>query len=237
MSSRVTVDVARETPSSCPTRTRCALVLPSVSRTSCALGWAPGAPGRGRPNSGSSMRRSCSKLGGNCIQAEGPTGTLSTLLTCQHRAGPRRPRGGARGFMTRPPGCARRQRLPSAIGPSSRVPPRLGPLSPQGSCHPWKENKVIDSGSRPICRSPGSLTFEPHAQASPGHLTLSAVTPGLTTSPNAQTPPALRSQPALPWSSTPLSLSPVPAQAPHLGSVRSSFQVWGTPSLSPHSLF
>lgn len=66
VSSRVIVGVAREAPSSGPARARCALVPPSVSRPSCALGWAPGAPGRGRPNSGSSTRRSCSKLGGNC---------------------------------------------------------------------------------------------------------------------------------------------------------------------------
>lgn len=50
--------------------------------------------GRGTPGSGSSTRSSCSELGGNRRQAEGPAGTLSTLLTCQRRAGPRRPGGG-----------------------------------------------------------------------------------------------------------------------------------------------
>lgn len=162
-------------PSSRPARARCASVPPSVSRPSCALGWVRGAPGRGRPNSGSSTRRSCSKLGGNCKQAEGPAGTLSTLLTCQRRAGPRRPRGGAGGFMTRPPGARGGSVCPRPSAPHPKSHPGSGHFPLRAPVAPGKRT-VIDSESRPTCRSPGSLTFEPQAQASPAHLTLPAAT-------------------------------------------------------------
>lgn len=87
MSCRGTVGVAREASSR---------RLPARAARLLGRGAEPGARGAAEPpEPGSSTRSSCSELGGNRKQAEGPAGTLSTLLTCQRRAGPRRPGGGA----------------------------------------------------------------------------------------------------------------------------------------------
>lgn len=72
---------------------------PAGSPRALRVCWAAGL-GRGRagppdPRVGVIEVQQLQELGGNRKQAEGPAGTLSTLLTCQRRAGPPRPGGGA----------------------------------------------------------------------------------------------------------------------------------------------
>lgn len=95
-------------------RARGLSVPPSVSRPSGA----GGARGRGRPDSGSPTRHSCGKLCGNCKQAEGPEGTLSALLTCQRRAGPR-------GLGAEPRIYNTSSGPPEEAAPALRHPPRI----------------------------------------------------------------------------------------------------------------
>lgn len=85
---------------------------------------------------------------GDCKQAEGPAGTLSTLLTCQRLKGPGRPGGGAGGWGRDLRIYTPYRGLLAQIAPARRRPPLCAPGAPFA----WeKESKVVPPGTHPTC--------------------------------------------------------------------------------------
>lgn len=163
---------------------------------------------------------------GNCQQAEGPVGTLSTLLTCQRLKGPGWPGGGARGgrrgvdlrIYTRtppPPTAAGSDRAhPGAAPPGAQLSPGCVPF--QGLPGPREEVR-----GRPR-QDPAPPALEPSPAPPRGGLTSEHPLPGQPRP--VWTPPA-----ALPVRSPRWNGLGAPSPSPDSSPGASQFPVPGAP--------